>query len=56
MPGFPGQPMSRADVERKFRSDVGTRWPAERTMAILQALWELDRTDDIGALLGKLTV
>jgi 2-methylcitrate dehydratase len=56
MPGFPGQPMSRADVERKFRSNVGKRWPQERTGAILRALWELDQAEDVGALLGKLTV
>jgi hypothetical protein len=29
MPGFPGQPMSRADVERKFRSNVGNRLPPD---------------------------
>jgi len=56
LPGFPGLPMNRADVERKFRSNVGKRWPQERTDAILQALWALDRVEDIGALLGKLTV
>jgi 2-methylcitrate dehydratase len=48
--------MSRADVERKFRGNVGKRWPQERTDAILQALWGLDRTDNIAALLGKLSL
>jgi 2-methylcitrate dehydratase len=56
MPGFPGQPMSRADVERKFRSNVGTRWPQQQTDAILQALWDLDRADDLSSLLGKLSL
>ncbi len=56
IPGFPGQPMSRADVERKFRSNVGARWPQERTDAVLQALWALDRVDDMSSLLGKLSV
>ena len=56
MPGFPGRPMERADVERKFRSNVGKRWPQERTDAILQALWSLERTDDLSALLGKLSL
>jgi 2-methylcitrate dehydratase len=55
MPGFPGQPMSRADVERKFRSNVGKRWSQERTDAILRDLWALDRTDDLHFLLGKLS-
>ena len=56
MPGFVGQPMTRADVERKFRSNVGKRWPAERTAAILQTLWGLDRADDVRGLLGGLSL
>ena len=56
VPGFPGQAMSRADIERKFRSNVDKRWPQERTDAILQALWALDQTDDLPALLGKLSL
>src|SRR5262249_8613689 len=55
MPGFPGQPTTRADVERKFRSNIGKRWPRERTDAVLQALWALDQADDLGPLLGKLS-
>jgi 2-methylcitrate dehydratase len=55
-PGFAGRPMNRAEVERKFRGNVGERWPRERTNAILQALWGLDRTDDFAALLGKLSL
>jgi len=56
MAGFVGQPMGRADVERKFRSNVGKRWPAERTAAILQTLWGLDRADDVRGLLGGLSL
>jgi 2-methylcitrate dehydratase len=56
MPGFPGQPMHRADVERKFRSNIGKRWPQDRTNSVLQALWLLDRTDDLPALLSKLAL
>jgi 2-methylcitrate dehydratase len=56
MPGFPGQPMSRADVERKFRSNVGKRWPQQRTDAILQGLWDLDRTHDLPGLLDQLSL
>jgi 2-methylcitrate dehydratase len=48
--------MNRAEIERKFRGNVGKRWPRERTDAILQALWELDRTDNFSVLLGKLSV
>ena len=56
VPGFVGRPMNRADVERKFRSNVDKRWPAERTDAILQALWALDETKDLSLLLGMLSV
>jgi 2-methylcitrate dehydratase len=56
LPGFPGQPMSRADVERKFRSNIGKRWPHERTDTVLQALWAFDRTDDLPSLLSKLAL
>jgi 2-methylcitrate dehydratase len=56
MPGFPGQPTSRADVERKFRGNAGKRWPKTRTDAVLEALWLLDKTDDLSALLGKLSL
>ena len=56
MPSFPDQPISRADVERKFRDNIGKRWSQERTGAILQVLWALERTPDIGGLLGELVL
>jgi 2-methylcitrate dehydratase len=56
VPGFVGRPMGRADVERKFRKNVGKRWPQERTDAILAALWTLEQTDDLSSLLGKLSL
>jgi hypothetical protein len=43
-------------VERKFRGNVGRRWPPERTNAILQALWALDQTDDLSLLFGRLSM
>jgi 2-methylcitrate dehydratase len=55
-PGFVGQPMKRADVERKFRGNVAGRWPQEHTASILQALWALDHTDDVAVLLGRLSL
>jgi 2-methylcitrate dehydratase len=51
VPGFVGRPMGRADVEHKFRSNVGKRWPKEKTDAVLKALWALDETKDLSALL-----
>jgi 2-methylcitrate dehydratase len=56
MPGFAGSPMTRADVERKFRSNVGTRWSHESTDVVLQALGALDKTDDLSVLLSKFAV
>ncbi len=54
MPGFAGQPMSRADVERKFRSNLGTRWPSARTESALQQLWALEGMGDVHSLLVNL--
>jgi len=50
------RPMNRSQVERKFRGNVGKHWPAQRTDAILQALWALDRADDLSVLLGGLSL
>jgi 2-methylcitrate dehydratase len=55
-PGFAKSPMSRADVEKKFRDNVGKRWPSGQTDAVLAVLWEFDRMDDLAAFLGKLSV
>jgi 2-methylcitrate dehydratase len=56
VPGFVGRPMGRVDVERKFRGNIGTRWPRERTDGVLEALWALDRADDVALLLGRLSL
>jgi len=53
-PGFAGRPMNRAEVERKFRGNIGKRWTEGRMKATLEALWALDRSDDLAALLGRL--
>jgi 2-methylcitrate dehydratase len=47
--------MQRVDVERKFRSNVGKRWPRERVQSVLDALWGLDQANDLGSLLGQLS-
>jgi 2-methylcitrate dehydratase len=54
-PGFAERPMSRADVEAKFRGNVGKRWPAKQTDDVLKALWDLDRAKSLALLLGKLS-
>jgi 2-methylcitrate dehydratase len=56
MPGFPGKPMTRADVERKFRSNLGRRTLQEDAGAVLEALRALDRTDDLRSLTDKLAL
>jgi 2-methylcitrate dehydratase len=55
-PGFAARPMTRSDVERKFRSNVAERWPTLRTEANLRALWAIDRSNDLPALLGNFVV
>ena len=56
IPGFAAKPMQRPDIDRKFRGNIGRRWPREKTDAVLQSLWVLESTQDIGALLATLTV
>jgi len=56
IPGFAGKPMQRPDIDRKFRGNIGKRWPREKTDAVLQSLWVLENTQDIGALFATLTV
>ena len=53
MPGFPGEPMTRADVERKFRSNVEGRFSPQQADEVLTALWGLEQTGDLSALLGR---
>jgi 2-methylcitrate dehydratase len=55
-PGFAAKPMNRSEVERKFRGNVGERWPKEQIEANLNALWAIDQTNDIAALLGNFVV
>jgi 2-methylcitrate dehydratase len=55
-PGFAERPMNRADVGRKFRGNVSKRWTQAQTAAILQALWALEQTNNVSALLGELAL
>jgi len=52
-PGFAAKPMNRSDVERKFRGNVGERWRKEQMEANLKALWAIDQTNNLAALLGN---
>jgi len=53
MPGFPGQPMSRANIERKFRGNA-TSWPKDRVDGLLQTAWALEANEDLSALLSEI--
>ncbi len=55
-PGFAARPMNRSEVERKFRGNVGEKWPKEKTEANLKALWAIDQANDLAALLGNFVV
>jgi hypothetical protein len=48
--------MTRADVERKFRSNVGKNWSKAQADAMLAKLWALDLVDDLPSLLRELVV
>ena len=54
--GFAARPMNRSEVERKFRGNVGERWPKHQTDANLEALWAIDQMSDLAALLGNFVV
>ena len=56
VPGFVNRPMGRADIDRKFRGNVGSVWSETRTDAALKALWGLETAGDISGLLKTLTV
>ena len=55
-PGFAARPMTRDDVERKFRGNVGARWSKQQTDANLRALWAIDQANDLATLLGSFVV
>jgi|SRR5665213_1805559 len=55
-PGFAERPMTRAEVERKFRGNVGQHWPEKRTDEVLAALWALEQADDLSVLLGRMSL
>ncbi|HEY6821945.1 MAG TPA: MmgE/PrpD family protein [Burkholderiales bacterium] len=55
-PGFAQRPMSRADVEAKFRGNVGNRWSRTRTDGVLKELWKLDQNKSIARLLARLSL
>jgi 2-methylcitrate dehydratase len=56
LPGFGGTPITRTDVEDKFRRNVKTVWPEPQLRDFLAYAWELDRQDQIAGLFDRMVV
>lgn len=54
VPGFVARPMTRGDVERKFRMNVDGHLTETRIRGALDGLWALDDARDVGGLLKLL--
>jgi 2-methylcitrate dehydratase PrpD len=52
--GSPGNPLSDAQVQEKFKALAAEVLPGERVEQATRALWEIDRTADVGELLPLL--
>ena len=52
--GHSGNPMTDAEVEKKFRTVVEPKYGAERAGKILKACWELEQLRDAGELVKLL--
>jgi 2-methylcitrate dehydratase len=50
--GHAKNPMTEAEVEQKFRKLCAGNVPEDRSEAIMNAVWKLQETQDIGELLG----
>jgi hypothetical protein len=55
-PGFPGQPMTRERMIRKFRSSVATCRTANEVDNRAAALRGLERTEDLSGVLATFTL
>ncbi|MGI4943564.1 MAG: MmgE/PrpD family protein [Janthinobacterium lividum] len=56
LPGFGGRPMTRDDVEAKFRRNVKAVWPEQQTSAFLSYAWDLDRQSTVTGLSARMVV
>jgi 2-methylcitrate dehydratase len=54
VPGFVARPMTRDDVERKFRMNAGERLDAHKVHRVLDAFWTIDERPDLTGLLASL--
>ncbi|KVE24534.1 2-methylcitrate dehydratase [Burkholderia singularis] len=56
LPGLSGQPVSRNEIERKFRSNVSKHWSSLQTRAALDVLWDLDKQARLDGLMQLLEI
>lgn len=56
LPGFGGKPITRADVEAKFRRNVKVLWQEKQIRDFLGYAWDLDRQDALGGLFKRMIV
>jgi 2-methylcitrate dehydratase len=54
--GHPLNPMTKADVERKFLSLAGKRIGEQNTKEVLDLIWEIQESTDIGSVLEPLRI
>src|SRR5207248_10937236 len=51
--GHAGNPMTDAEVEKKFRTMVAPRYGAEKADRVLKMCWDLDKLKRVEDLLGQ---
>jgi len=56
LPGFVGRPMQRSDVEDKFERITKSLVTNAQMARIAQAVWDLDRSGSVGALIDSLAI
>lgn len=56
LPGFGGKPITRVDVEAKFRRNVKAMWQEKQIHDFLGYAWALDKQDALGGLFKRMIV
>lgn len=56
LPGFGGKPMTRADVEAKFRRNVKGLWTEPQIREFLSYAWQLEQHDSLSGLFKRMIV
>jgi 2-methylcitrate dehydratase len=56
LPGFGGRPMTRADVEAKFKRNVKALWPEAHMREFLDYAWNLDQSQQMSGLFPRMVM